>query len=47
MEKVADRTIKSTQEQAVASWVTFLNQVRLDNLIENLDKTRYKFGRCT
>lgn len=38
MEKVADRTIKSTQEQAVASWVTFLNQVRLDNLIESLDK---------
>lgn len=30
--------VKSTQEQAVASWVTYLNQIRLDNLIERLNR---------
>lgn len=28
--------IKSTQEQAVASWINYLNQVRLDNLLSTL-----------
>lgn len=30
--------VKSTQEQAVASWVDYLNQLRLDELISNLTK---------
>ena len=33
-----DRVIKSTQEQAVASWITHLNQIRLDELIEKLNQ---------
>ncbi len=36
MAEASIRTIKSTQEQAVASWVTFLNQCRLDELVERL-----------
>lgn len=32
------RTTKSTQEQAVASWITYLNQVRLDELLEKLNR---------
>ena len=28
--------IKQTQEQAVASWVNYLNQIRLDKLVESL-----------
>jgi len=31
-----DRVAKSNQEQAVASWVNYLNQVRLDRLMEAL-----------
>ena len=31
-----ERKIKSTQEQAVASWINELNQARLDELAENL-----------
>lgn len=38
MKKGLNRTIKSSQEQAVASWITYLNQVRLDTLIEKLNK---------
>ena len=30
--------IKSTQEQAVASWIDYLNQLRIDELIKSLDK---------
>ena len=33
-----NRTIKSSQEQAVAAWITNLNQIRLDTLIESLDQ---------
>lgn len=33
----AERVIKSTQEQAVASWINYLNQIRLDHLIEALN----------
>lgn len=30
------REVKSTQEQAVASWITYLNQIRIDELKEKL-----------
>lgn len=32
------RTVKSTQEQAVASWIMFLNQRRLEILIDRLNQ---------
>lgn len=38
MTEVVSRTVKSTQEQAVAAWVTYLNQIRLDALIERLNQ---------
>lgn len=38
MMETVNRTIKSTQEQAVASWITYLNQVRLDELVEKLNQ---------
>lgn len=31
-----EKIIKSSQEQAVASWVNYLNQIRIDRLIESL-----------
>ena len=36
MEK--DIITKSNQDQAIAAWVDYLNQIRLDNLIEALKK---------
>lgn len=33
-----DKVAKSNQEQAVASWVNYLNQVRLDRLMQNLQR---------
>ncbi len=30
------RTVKSTQEQAVAAWINNLNQIRLDNFVESI-----------
>lgn len=36
MSEGMERTVKSTQEQAVASWITYLNQCRLDTLMERL-----------
>lgn len=36
--ETVNRAVKSTQEQAVASWITYLNQVRLDELIEKLNQ---------
>lgn len=36
MEK--DKITKSNQDQAIAAWVDYLNQIRLDNLIEALKK---------
>ena len=36
MAEAVNRAIKSTQEQAVASWITYLNQVRLDELVARL-----------
>lgn len=38
MTEVKGRVVKSTQEQAVAAWVTHLNQIRLDELINSLDQ---------
>ena len=34
----AERIVKSSQEQAVGAWINYLNQVRLDRLIEALSK---------
>lgn len=36
MTEDTERTVKSTQEQAVASWITYLNQRRLDELLSRL-----------
>lgn len=38
MAEAVRRTTKSTQEQAIASWITYLNQCRLDELIERLNQ---------
>lgn len=38
MAEELNRIIKSSQEQAVASWITYLNQERLDALVENLNQ---------
>ena len=38
MAEAVNRAIKSTQEQAVASWITYLNQVRLDELVARLNQ---------
>lgn len=38
MSEGLDRAIKSSQEQAVASWITYLNQIRLDTLLEKLNQ---------
>jgi len=38
MVDAVNRAIKSTQEQAVASWITYLNQVRLDELVAELNQ---------
>ena len=32
-----DNDMKSTQEQAVASWVQYLNTLRLENLIKAMN----------
>lgn len=36
MAEAVSRIVKSTQEQATASWITYLNQIRLDTLLERL-----------
>lgn len=36
MTESINRVVKSTQEQAVASWINYLNQVRLDRFAERL-----------
>ena len=38
MSGAVERTVKSTQEQAIAAWITHLNQMRLDTLIEKLNR---------
>lgn len=42
MEKLA----KSTQEQAVAAWINYLNQLRLDRLIEALNKEQLNLNEA-
>jgi hypothetical protein len=34
----ASKIVKNTQEQAVASWINYLNQLRLDNLVESINQ---------
>lgn len=38
MDPDVDGAIRKTQEQAIASWVNYLNQVRLDRLLESLSR---------
>ena len=38
MAEAINSTVKSTQEQAVASWITYLNQIRLDMFIDRLNQ---------
>lgn len=40
------RTVKSDQEQAIASWVNYLNQVRLNRLMEALRTQDYNFEQA-
>ena len=42
----AKKMIKSGQEQAVASWINYLNQVRLDRLMEALQKEELNLNEC-
>jgi hypothetical protein len=39
----AGKLVKSNQEQAVASWINYLNQVRITQLIESLSKQTTNF----
>ena len=38
METTVERVMNSTQEQATASWINYLNQMRLDALLEKLQQ---------
>ncbi|WP_099332393.1 hypothetical protein [Actinomyces minihominis] len=42
----AEKLIKSNQEQAVASWINYLNQVRLDRLVDALTKQDMNLGNA-
>lgn len=42
----AKKIIKSGQEQAVASWINYLNQVRLDRLMEALQKEELNLNKA-
>ena len=33
-----ERIIKSNQEQAVASWINYLNQIRINQVVESLQQ---------
>jgi len=39
----ADKILKSSQEQAVGAWINYLNQVRLDRLVDSLSKQNINF----
>ena len=39
----AERIVKSSQEQAVAAWINYLNQARLDRLVNALSKQDVNF----
>lgn len=34
----AEKVLKSSQEQAVAAWIGLINQMRIDDLVENLSR---------
>ena len=38
-----EKVIKNVEEQGVAAWINFLNQVRLDKFIETLQKEKYNY----
>lgn len=40
----AEKMVKSSQEQAVGAWINYLNQVRLDRLVEALAKQDINFS---
>ena len=40
----AEKIVKSSQEQAVGAWINYLNQVRLDRLVEALSKQNINFA---
>lgn len=40
----AESIIKSSQEQAVGAWINYLNQVRIDRLVEALSKQDVNFA---
>ena len=40
----AEKVLKSSQEQAIAAWIGLINQMRIDDLIENLDRQDQNFG---
>lgn len=42
-----DRIAKSSQEQAVASWINYLNQSRLDSLMKGLQSEQVNFENAT
>lgn len=42
----AEKVIKSSQEQAIASWVNYLNQVRLDRLTKALNEQNANLDRA-
>ena len=41
-----EKVTTSTQEQAVASWVNYLNQVRLDELMDNLNSQKINWEQA-
>lgn len=43
---IFSRIVKSNQEQAVASWINYLNQVRLDRLMENLRSQNHNWDQA-
>jgi len=42
----AEKIIKSSQEQAVGAWITYLNQVRLDRLVDALAQQDVNFSKA-
>ena len=39
-----EKIVKSSQEQAFAAWIGYLNQIRLDRLAEALSKQNLNFA---
>lgn len=42
----AEKVVKSTQEQAVASWIQYLNQQRIDELLRGLQRQERNLGNA-